>query len=149
MPPASSRRVFSGEASTKHRPGSMLNWRPSSSLLLSSLEFSDTKVCEPEIRALLGTASHFCELAPKHRLFDSTVPRMQGQNSRLAKPGKIEAEFVTCVDTSTFVRLNTCTMPPGRSLNKAGAPPPRTMPFRISQPWSNQSTGVGSRTANL
>jgi len=34
----------------------------SSSLLLSSLELSDTKVYEPSIRALLGTASHFCEV---------------------------------------------------------------------------------------
>jgi len=33
----------------------------SSSVLLSSLELSDTKVYEPEIRALLGTASHFSE----------------------------------------------------------------------------------------
>ena len=35
----------------------------SSSLLLSSLELSDTKVYGPQIRALLGTASHFCEIA--------------------------------------------------------------------------------------
>ena len=34
----------------------------SPSLLLSSLELSDTKVYEPQIRALLGTASHFCEI---------------------------------------------------------------------------------------
>ena len=33
--------------------------RVCSSLLLSSLESSDTKVYEPEIRALLGTALHF------------------------------------------------------------------------------------------
>jgi len=33
-----------------------------SSLLLSSLELSDTKVYEPQIRALLGTASLFCEV---------------------------------------------------------------------------------------
>ena len=32
----------------------------SSSSLLSSLELSDTQVYEPWIRALLGTASHFC-----------------------------------------------------------------------------------------
>jgi len=32
----------------------------SSALLLSSLELRDTKVYEPQIRALLGTASHFC-----------------------------------------------------------------------------------------
>ena len=31
----------------------------SSSLLLSSLELSDANVYEPQIRALLGTASHF------------------------------------------------------------------------------------------
>jgi len=34
----------------------------SSSVLLSSLELSDTQVYEPLIRALLGTASHFCEV---------------------------------------------------------------------------------------
>jgi len=33
-----------------------------SSLLLSSLELSDTKVYEPEIRALLRTAAHFCKV---------------------------------------------------------------------------------------
>ena len=34
----------------------------SSSSLLSSLEFRDTQVHEPQIRALLRTASHFCEI---------------------------------------------------------------------------------------
>ena len=34
----------------------------SSSLLLSSLGSSDTKVYEPQIRALLGIAAHFCEV---------------------------------------------------------------------------------------
>ena len=34
---------------------------PASSLLLSSLELSDTTVYESYIRALFGTASHFCE----------------------------------------------------------------------------------------
>ena len=34
----------------------------SSSSLLSSLELSDTQVCESSIRALLGTASHFCDV---------------------------------------------------------------------------------------
>ena len=29
--------------------------------LLSSIDLSDTKVYEPYIRALFGTASHFCE----------------------------------------------------------------------------------------
>ena len=35
--------------------------QPSSSFSLWSLDLRDTKVYEPEIRALLGTASHFCE----------------------------------------------------------------------------------------
>ena len=34
----------------------------SSSLLLSSVELSDTKAYGPEIRALFGTASHFCQI---------------------------------------------------------------------------------------
>ena len=34
----------------------------SSSLLLSSLELSDTQVYPTQIRALLGTASHFCQV---------------------------------------------------------------------------------------
>ena len=36
---------------------------PSSSLFLSSLELSDTTLYEPSIRALLGTSSHFCQVA--------------------------------------------------------------------------------------
>ena len=38
--------------------------RSSSSLLLSSLELSDTEVYAPYIRALLGTASHFWHSRP-------------------------------------------------------------------------------------
>jgi len=34
----------------------------SSDLLLSSLELSDTTIYEPQTRALLGIASHFCEV---------------------------------------------------------------------------------------
>jgi len=36
--------------------------RASSSLLLASLELSDTQVYDPSIRARLGTAAHFCEV---------------------------------------------------------------------------------------
>ena len=38
-----------------------------SSLLLSSLELSDAKVYEPQTRARLGTASHFCKVAALER----------------------------------------------------------------------------------
>jgi len=37
--------------------------KTSSSLLLSSLELSDTTVYEPQLRARLGTTAHFCEVA--------------------------------------------------------------------------------------
>ena len=48
----------------------------SSSLLLSSLELSDTKVYEPEIRALLGTGSQLSEfltLSAKANLPDASI----------------------------------------------------------------------------
>jgi len=47
-----------------------------SSLLLSSLELSDTKVYEPEIRARLGTAARFCEVTV---LGLRTLPRLGAQ----------------------------------------------------------------------
>ena len=49
-------------------PGLLRKWwglcLSSSSLLLSSLELSDAKVYEPQIRALLGTASQFWVASP-------------------------------------------------------------------------------------
>jgi len=48
------------EAVVLRRAGRARADASSSSLLLSSLELSDTQVYEPYIRALLGTASHFC-----------------------------------------------------------------------------------------
>ena len=54
--------------------------QPSSSSSLSSLELSDTKVYETEIRALLATASHFCEVfvlksrtVPNHKCWNRTA----------------------------------------------------------------------------
>ena len=43
------------------RDGNKPKMPSSSSVLLSSLELSDAEVYEPSIRALLGTASPFCE----------------------------------------------------------------------------------------
>ena len=52
------------------------------SLLLSSLELSDAQVEEPCIRALLGTASHFCEgVALKSR----TVPNCSAPDACVAR----------------------------------------------------------------
>ena len=59
------------------------------SLLLSSLELSDTKVYEPQIRALLGTASHFCEvIVPKLRSVAGADPGGAGEGLRPARPGR-------------------------------------------------------------
>ena len=52
----------------------------SSSLLLSSLELSDTQVYAPEIRALLGTAAHFYRLVV---LRSRTVPNCTTLNLRI------------------------------------------------------------------
>ena len=74
---------FRGACSSKSSRVSLkpFNTTPSHSLflslfflLLSSLELSDSKVYEPFIRALLGTASQFCEVVepfnppPRHSL---------------------------------------------------------------------------------
>ena len=48
-----------GESSLLSREAAAVQVLP---LSLSSLELSDTHVYEPQIRALLGTASHFCEV---------------------------------------------------------------------------------------
>jgi len=48
----------------------------SSSLLLSSLELSDTEVYAPYIRARLGTAAHFCEVVVPKLRTDTTSYRV-------------------------------------------------------------------------
>ena len=72
------RRGLSGSNSEEERsssagPRSIHAPGPSSlsSLLLSSLELSDTTLYESYMRALLGTASHFCEV---FALKSRTVP---------------------------------------------------------------------------
>ena len=56
----------------------------SSSLLLASLELSDTQVYEPSIRALLGTVSHFCEVVvvkcsiPRSGVVSDPLPSEEG-----------------------------------------------------------------------
>ena len=49
------------------------------SLLLSSLELSDTNVHEPQMQALLGTASYFCEVVV---LRSRTLPSATGTIQR-------------------------------------------------------------------
>ena len=44
------------------------------SLLLSSLELIDTKAYEPQIRALLGTASQFCKVVVQGYLAHQKLP---------------------------------------------------------------------------
>ena len=52
-------RVVRGASSSPSCPR-FFTISSSSSLLLSSLDLSDTRIYEPSIRALLGTARHFC-----------------------------------------------------------------------------------------
>ena len=59
-PGSSSRSGAASSAPASSATRSSPRSSSSSSPSLSSLEMSDTKVYEPEIRALLGTASHFC-----------------------------------------------------------------------------------------
>ena len=67
----------------------------SSSLLYSSLDLNDIKDYEPEIRALLGTVSHFYEVGvPRLRTgIPHTYPRrspdFQGIKSRCSKIGEL------------------------------------------------------------
>jgi len=59
------RPASTSQPSTMNPQPSTLNSQHSTfffALILSSLELSGTKVFEPYIRALLGTASHFCEV---------------------------------------------------------------------------------------
>ena len=56
-------RALTSTARCAPPPSSLLTSQsPSSALSLSSLELSDTKVHHPYTRALLGTASRFCEV---------------------------------------------------------------------------------------
>ena len=61
----------------------------SSSLLLSSLELSDSKVYEPYIRARLGTATHFCEVVVRKL---RTVP-IGTALSLVPHSGNIDADY--------------------------------------------------------
>jgi len=52
----------SNDSLVRKPSGKPVSQPSSSSFLLSSLELNNTKVYEPQIRALLGTASQFCEV---------------------------------------------------------------------------------------
>ena len=54
---------------------------------LSSLKLNDTNMYEPQIRALLGTTSHFCEVTNSHDQTRSTNVRSQIHLDRLPKGG--------------------------------------------------------------
>ena len=58
----------------------------SGSLALSSLELSDSNNDAPWIRALLGTASHFCEVAALPSTFESNTAQNNSQRTRSIPP---------------------------------------------------------------
>ena len=55
----------------------------SSSLLVSSLELSDTQVYEPQIRACLGTAARFCEVVSCLQI-NTTAERLAGEVEKVS-----------------------------------------------------------------
>ena len=71
------RRTSRTCASSSTTPRSTPSRSFSSSLLLSSLELSDSQVYVPETRALLGTASHFCEVVVLKSSPRSTPSRLR------------------------------------------------------------------------
>ena len=75
-----------GEAFNYRAPGCVSLLPPS--LILSSLELSDTKGYEPYIRACLGTASHFCETAVrKSRTLPNGTTLGSGEAFNYRAPG--------------------------------------------------------------
>ena len=86
-----------------------------SSLLRSSLELSDTKVYEPSIRALPGTAAHFCKVVARvcsslcSVCFDTTSNRSaqmhaweQDEEGSGVAESKKKEKFVTYVFWTIF-----------------------------------------------
>ena len=75
-----------------HVPCSLDSRSFSSSLLLSSLELSETKIYEPQIRTLLGTASHFCEVTvlqlTLHNTFESSSRTFRFSSLKLTPVAK-------------------------------------------------------------
>ena len=69
--------------------------------LLSSLELSDIKVYEPQIRALLGTASHFCEVVVLKL-------RTAGPDTRHVVVGGLERLVLWCRGGSYLRRIDSC-----------------------------------------
>ena len=81
------------------RPPTRCNEIPptsSSSLLLSSLYLSDTKIYEPEIRVRLGTAAHF-EVPP--------LPREEGTNSHSFACKSRPESGLACLVCAEFATL--------------------------------------------
>jgi len=78
----------------------------SSSLLLSSLELSDTKVYAPQIRALLGTAAHFCEVVVLKLRTPGFGFRVPGSGDLLGRLG-LEGPRLS-LPSSSFVFVELC-----------------------------------------
>jgi len=122
----------------------------SSSLLLSGLELNDTKVNEPSIRARLGTASQFCEVAVVNmrtvpngttlltesgvKLYRTDVPRQQVMEGLVTWPSK--ASRMRAREASRSTRRFSCrgTNTPVKARNK-----PVNCPKSQSRPEISQS----------
>ena len=81
----------------------------SSSLLLSSLDLGDTQVYTPAIRALLGTASYFCEVVVLTRVID--------RSNAALKPFSVSWSY--------YSHLSSCLFSFWKSLGNSTNPPPK------------------------
>ena len=88
-------------------------------LFFSSLELSDTKVYEPSIRALLRTASHFCEV--------TDYPHPSALKASHAAP-----------DPSTVVRLIRTVFLPGKTIESDVITTPPSIVLAHASPHSGR-----------
>ena len=89
----------------------------SSSALLSSLELSDTKKSEPYIRALLGTASQFCEVV----VLQSTV--------RVPMVKRIQTSMIKWIQTSRLsIKKSVCSGPQVSASSSSSSRPTSARP---------------------
>jgi len=93
-----------------------------SSLLLSRLELSDTKAYEPQIRALLGTASHFCRVIV---LKLRTVPMLPRSWKESQAPEMLRRRSLA---RKSGFSAKQCTCPQGYLAHKKQPPPERVTP---------------------
>ena len=116
--PLAAVRAVTSQYRMTNKPPPTKSVPPSSSSLLSSLELSDTRVCEPRILALLGPASHFCEVPPS---LNSGLRGMTGPQNR----GRVHRMCTrTCLKVTSQYRMANKPPPTSQYLRPKRQTPP-------------------------